>query len=101
VTAYRTVSPDGVVSEGKRRLLDGEIDVVSFTSSSTVTNLVGILDGDVDAINKVKVACIGPATASAAANAGIRVDITAQEHTIPGLVSAIELYFKSGKEGGS
>ena len=101
VTAYRTVSPDGVVSEGKRRLLAGEIDVVSFTSSSTVTNLVGILDGDIDAINKVKVACIGPATASAAANAGIRVDITAQEHTIPGLVSAIEAYFKSEKEGGS
>jgi uroporphyrinogen III methyltransferase/synthase len=101
VAAYRTVSPNGVVSEGKRRLLAGEIDVVTFTSSSTVTNLVGILDGDVDAINKAKVACIGPATASAAAKTGIRVDITAQEHTIPGLVSAIESYFKSKKEGGS
>jgi uroporphyrinogen III methyltransferase/synthase len=101
VTAYRTVSPEGVVSEGKRRLLAGEIDIVTFTSSSTVTNLVTILDGDVDAINKAKIACIGPATASAAAKAGIRVDITAQEHTIPGLVSAIESCFKSEKEGGS
>jgi len=101
VTAYRTVSPEGVVSEGKRRLLAGEIDIVTFTSSSTVTNLVTILDGDVDAINKAKIACIGPATASTAAKAGIRVDIVAQEHTIPGLVSAIESCFKSEKEGGS
>jgi uroporphyrinogen-III synthase len=62
---------------------------------------VAVLDGDVGAINKAKVACIGPATSSAAAKTGIRVDVVAQEHTIPGLVSAIELYFKSGKEGGS
>jgi uroporphyrinogen III methyltransferase/synthase len=101
VTAYRTVPPDVVASEGKRRLLAGEIDVVTFTSSSTVTNLVTILDGDVDAINKAKIACIGPATASIAAKAGIRVDIMAQEHTIPGLVAAMEAYFTSEKEGGS
>jgi uroporphyrinogen III methyltransferase/synthase len=98
VTAYRTVSPEGVVSEGKRRLLAGEIDVVTFTSSSTVTNLVAVLDGDVDAINKARVACIGPATASAAEKAGIRVDVMAEEHTIPGLVAAIEAYFKKGEE---
>jgi uroporphyrinogen III methyltransferase/synthase len=101
VAAYRTVSPDDVVSQGKQRLINGEIDIVTFTSSSTVTNLVAILDGDIDAVNKAKVACIGPATSSAAAKTGIRVDVVAQEHTIPGLVSAIELYFKSGKEGGS
>jgi uroporphyrinogen-III synthase len=101
VSAYRTVKPDSVDLKGKRRLLDGEIDIVTFTSSSTVTNLVAMLDGDVDAINKIKVACIGPATSSAATDAGIRVDIMAQEHTIPGLVSAIEAYFTSEKEGGS
>ena len=98
VAAYRTVMPDGVALEGKRRLLTGEIDIVTFTSSSTVTNLVSILDGDVDAINKAKVACIGPATALAAEKVGIRVDILAQEHTIPGLVAAIESYFKKDEE---
>jgi uroporphyrinogen-III synthase len=59
---------------------------------------VAVLDGDVDAINKARVACIGPATASAAEKAGIRVDVMAEEHTIPGLVAAIEAYFKKGEE---
>ena len=98
VAAYRTVPPDDVASEGKRRLLDGEIDVITFASSSTVANLVALLDGDVKMINKAKVACIGPATAAAAKEAGIRVDIMAQEHTIPGLVAAMESYFKKGEE---
>ena len=40
----------------------------------------------------------GPATAAAAKGAGIRVDIMAQEHTIPGLVAAMESYFKKGEE---
>ena len=95
VAAYRTVLPDSIAAEGKRRLLDGEIDVITFASSSTVANLVALLDGDIESINKAKVACIGPATAAAAEKAGIRIDIMAQEHTIPGLVAAIEAYFSS------
>jgi uroporphyrinogen III methyltransferase/synthase len=98
VAAYRTVVPDEVAPEGKRRLLAGDIDVITFASSSTVANLVTLLDGNVEIINKAKVACIGPATASAAEKAGIRVDIMAQEHTIPGLVAAMESYFKKGEE---
>ena len=95
VAAYRTVSPDSVASEGKTRLLNGEIDIITFTSSSTVTNLVAHLGGDVASINKAKVACIGPATAAAAEKTGIRVDIMAQEHTIPGLVAEMESYFQN------
>jgi len=101
VAAYRTVAPDAAAPQGKRLLLNGEIDIVTFSSSSTVKNLVTLLEDNITAINKAKIACIGPATASAAAKAGIRVDIMAEEHTIPGLVAAIESYFMSKKEGGS
>jgi len=101
VAAYRTVKPDKADLRGIHRLFEDDIDIITFTSSSTVTNLVEALDGDVETINRTNVACIGPSTASAAEEAGIRVDITAQEHTIPGLVAAIEQYFTVGKRGGS
>ena len=101
VAAYRTAKPDKADSKGSRRLLEGDIDIVTFTSSSTVTNLVAALDGNIEAINRAMVACIGPSTASAAEKAGIRVDIMAQEHTSPGLVAAIEEYYSLNKEGGS
>ena len=99
VAAYRTAKPDRADSRGIRRLLGDDIDVVTFTSSSTVANLLEALDGDVETINRTNVACIGPSTASAAEKAGIRVDIIAREHTIPGLVAAIEGYFTVGKRG--
>jgi uroporphyrinogen-III synthase len=41
------------------------------------------------ALAGVQVACIGPITARAAEAEGLRVDVVASEHTIPGLVQAI------------
>ncbi len=86
--AYRTVCGDvdseALVSE----LINGEIDVVTFTSSSTVKNLVNII-GSVDFLKDVKTACIGPVTADTAKSLGIEPDIIAKEYTIDGLVEAI------------
>ena len=86
--AYRTVCGDvdseALVSE----LVNGEIDVVTFTSSSTVKNLVNII-GSVDFLKDVKTACIGPVTADTAKSLGIEPDIIAKEYTIDGLVEAI------------
>jgi uroporphyrinogen III methyltransferase/synthase len=101
VTAYITSEASDSSSPSKQMLANGEIDVITFTSSSTVANLVKKIDGNIEMINRAKIACIGPMTASAAAKAGLRVDIVAQEHTIPGLVAAMEVYFTSEKEGGS
>jgi uroporphyrinogen-III synthase len=61
-----------------------------------VSNLVAVFNKELPAINRAKIACIGPRTAETAAKAGLKVDIVAQEHTIPALVAAIENYF--GKE---
>ncbi len=94
VAVYRTVPAFDAISRAKQMLLSGEIDAITFTSSSTVSNLVAVFKKEQPTINKAKVACIGPKTADTAANAGLRVDIVASEHTIPGLVAAIEQYFK-------
>ena len=64
--------------------------MVTFTSSSTVENLIGILEGDASKLKGFVVACIGPITAASAEAAGLQVDVVASEHTIPGLVDAIK-----------
>ena len=93
IAAYRTVPKPEALAQARRMLLAGDIDVTTFTSSSAVSNLVAVFQEDPVAINSSKVACIGPRTAETAAKAGLRVDIVAEEHTIPGLVDAIEEYF--------
>ena len=94
VTAYRIAPNTRGISQVKQMLLAGDIDIVTFTSSSTVTNLVSLLGKKREAINKAVVACIGLRTASMAAKAGLRVDIVARRHTISGMIEALERYFQ-------
>lgn len=94
VTTYRTVPAADAISRAQEMLLSGKIDVITFTSSSTVSNLMAVFNGEQPAVNSVKVACIGPKTADTAVRVGLKVDIVAREHTIPGLVTAIEEYFR-------
>ncbi len=93
IAVYRTVPAAEAICRAREMLVSGSIDVITFTSSSTVSNLVAVFDGEQPAINSARIACIGPKTANTAARAGLRVDIIAGEQTIPGLVTAIEEYF--------
>jgi uroporphyrinogen III methyltransferase/synthase len=87
VPVYRTV-PDGRGAEAARAQIEsGEIAAVTFTSSSTVRNFRELLPQVV--MEGVKIVCIGPVTADTARECGLRVDAVAEEHTIPGLVSAL------------
>jgi len=95
---YETVR-DGEGAEAiQRQLTAGEIDLVTFTSSSAVQHFVALV-GLVP--SGVKVACIGPVTADSAREKGLRVDIVAEEHTIPGLVQALEKHWREEKENGN
>jgi uroporphyrinogen III methyltransferase/synthase len=93
IAAYRTELLTEEISKARELLLSGQIDVITFTSSSTVSNLMAVFNKKLPAIN-TKVACIGPKTAETAAKAGLKVDIVAHEHTIPALVVAMEDYFR-------
>ena len=92
VTAYRTVTPE---DSGARLgdILSNGIDVATFTSSSTVTNLARLLEGKQEGLAGAAIACIGPITAATAREWGLKVDIVAREHTIAGLVDALEAHF--------
>ena len=92
IAAYRTVSADDSAEIARRAFKDG-IDVVTFTSSSTVNNLHKLLDGYVTAINNSVVVCMGPVTAATARQLGIRVDIIPEEQSISSIVSAIQAHY--------
>jgi uroporphyrinogen-III synthase len=87
IVAYRTTRPAAVQDDVLDAVRSGEVDIVTFASPSTVRNTLDLLG---DALpGHVVVACIGPITAAAARERGLRVDIEAVEYSIPGLVDAI------------
>lgn len=86
VTAYRTVRAAPPPAPTREAIKTGGFDAVLFTSSSTVRNLVGIA-GKPHATTVV--ACIGPATAAAAQEHGLRVDVLAPEATHASLAEAL------------
>ncbi len=87
VDAYRTIAPKNPMNELPR------VDAVTFTSSSTVRNLVALVNGARDNLTNAAVFCIGPVTAQTARALGLRVDAVADEHTVDGLVRAmVEFY---------
>lgn len=94
VVTYRTVPENGASDRAVKAFQDG-VDIVTFTSSSTVTGLINMLNGNLDLLKRATVACIGPVTAMTARKAGLEVRLVAEEHTIPGLVKAlVETYGK-------
>ena len=94
VTAYRTITPVDAASNA-RKLLSQGVDVITFTSSSTVRNLLDILGGDKSALEPSLIACIGPVTAGTARELGVRVDLEASEHTVEGLVNSLVAHYES------
>lgn len=87
VEAYRTVRVPALDPSVHDQLRDGSIDIVAFASSSTVRNLVDMLDGDLD--RSVRVASIGPVTSDTCRQLQLRVDAEADPHDLDGLVAAV------------
>ena len=77
-------------------IVDGDIDVITVASPSAVANLMTIMGEQRGFVQRATIACIGPVTAEAAADLGLTVDIVAGEHTIAGLVEAMETHFGTG-----
>ena len=92
VETYQAVKPSKS-KESLTSILKKGIDVVTFTSSSTVSNFMELLS-DKTVMNGVKVAVIGPITAGTVKTYGLEPHINPKEYTIPCLVEAIAEYFQ-------
>ena len=91
VAVYETHTPSGETVSALARALDGgSLDAATFTSSSTVDNFCDLLGARApELLRRVRVASIGPVTTDAARARGVRIDVTAREYTVSGLVQAL------------
>jgi uroporphyrinogen III methyltransferase / synthase len=88
---YRAICPSGA-GDALLRLFNHEgVDVITFTSSSTVSNFVRAFPEDrlPAVLGDAEIACMGPVTADVARKLGLNVSIVAREYTTHGLVQAI------------
>ncbi len=94
VITYQTINSGRKKEELATLINAGEVDVITFTSSSTVTNFIEIMGADNILPPHIRIACIGPVTASTAEKAGFNIDITQTEYTMDGLVQSLIKYFE-------
>ncbi len=93
---YKTVKPTNAPVERVRKMITaGTIDLVAFTSSSTVTNFCEMIGAD--AARGLKAAAIGPITAETARAAGMEVAVQPTEYTVSALIAAIHDFFTGSK----
>lgn len=96
-TTYQTVNCSGKKEDLVKLIDAGDVDIITFTSSSTVTNFVEIMGADYALPSSVRIACIGPVTAATAKKAGFKIDIEQDQYTMEGLVHSLVNYF--GEKG--
>ncbi|MQA00417.1 MAG: uroporphyrinogen-III C-methyltransferase [Dehalococcoidia bacterium] len=95
LTLYLAAPPAEPPAGALDLVRSGGIDVATFTSSSTVTNLAGLLGGDLSPLRDAVIACIGPVVAKTAEEHGLRVDVVAEDRSMAGLVEALRRYLHS------
>ncbi len=95
VTAYRTVNSGKSRSELEPLINEGKVDVIAFTSPSTVIHFMEIMGKEFSLPPQIKIACIGPVTAAAVKKAGLRIDIMQERYTIPALVETLAEHFRT------
>ena len=93
VTAYRTLEVDSAAPEALEAVRKGEVDIISFFSASafrSVSKRVGV-----DVLGRVSIAAIGPVTADAIREAGLKVAVESKVPTAKALVTAMLAHFST------
>lgn len=94
IALYRNELPPiapGKIKWIREQISKREIDLVTFTSGSTLLNFIEILGQE--QLRKTEIACIGEATAQKVKNLGLKPAIIARVHTFEGLVETIKEHY--------
>ncbi|WP_395732824.1 uroporphyrinogen-III C-methyltransferase [Prosthecobacter sp.] len=89
--AYRTIAETEDNLDALARLKEEGADMITFTSASTVEHFLNL---KVALPEGIKIASIGPVTSAAIKARGLKVDVEAKENSIPGLVAAVEKFWR-------
>ena len=97
VSVYTVKKPQLDLRKVKSLFRNKQVDLITFTSPSTFMNFSAFMRGEPVAqlLRGVKVAAIGPVTKKEIRKHGIKVPITASQHTATDLVDAIIAYYHS------
>ena len=90
---YRTIAPEGGLPPAAREALSQrKVDWILFTSSSTVTNFLAMLEPEMRKRLESrwpKIACLGAVTAETARAQGLSVEVVPTRQDLEGLVAAV------------
>lgn len=88
--AYRTVPETADLQGGMARFREEGGDLITFTSSSTAENFMAL---KLPIPPNLKTASIGPVTSKTMRELGLKVDLEAKQHDVPGLIQAIRTFY--------
>ena len=90
--AYRTVPETTDLQGGMARFSEEGADLITFTSSSTAENFMAL---KLPMPANLKTASIGPVTSKTMRELGLKVDVEAKQHDVPGLIKAIRHFYRA------
>jgi len=95
VTAYRTLRPTAVDKRNLRQIADGAADAILFFSPSAVRHFAELCGGEqLCALqDKLAIAAVGPVTANALREAGVRRFVVSADTTAAAVIEALEKHF--------
>lgn len=93
--AYQTVAAASGGVQLRTLFTQRQVDVVTFTSSSSVENFVALLGDDAASLTQSLVmASIGPLTTATALRLGLHIDVEPQDYTLDGMVAALLEFYR-------
>ncbi len=100
---YRNVPPSGRKEQLRRELEEKNVEMVTFTSSSTVTNFLTMIDAASaeelhELMADVRIASIGPITSKTVTDSGLKVDVQPDRYTIADMVNAIVDHYRDSRK---
>ena len=98
VPVYKNVAPEGKREQLREALEAGKVDMVTFTSSSTVRNFLSMVGAESSSelkrlMHEVRIAAIGPITSKTVTDNDLKVDVQPESYTIPDMIHAIVDYY--------